>query len=85
MSGSWDARTPIASDHPSAGSFVKLSDETEADVRTILDDMARNPAQFGAKGKQIGDFYTSWMDEAGIASRGAAPRRSSPISIASAA
>jgi endothelin-converting enzyme/putative endopeptidase len=73
VNGGWDARTAIASDRPSAGSVIKLRDEAEVDVRMILDEMARNPAEFGVKGKQIGDFYTSWMDEAGISSRGAAP------------
>jgi endothelin-converting enzyme/putative endopeptidase len=46
--------------------------------------MARNPTQFGAKGKQIGDFYASWMDEAGIESRGAAPLKPYLDHIASA-
>ena len=73
MNGGWDARTPIAADRFNEGCDVKLTDQAEVDVRSILDDMARNPGQFGAKGKQIGDFYASWMDEAGIASRGGAP------------
>ena len=75
MNGGWDARKPIAADRASTGSFYKLREQAEVDVRSILDDMARNPAEFGAKGKQIGDFYASWMDEAGITSRGSAPLR----------
>jgi putative endopeptidase len=35
--------------------------------------MAKNPAAYGATGKQVGDFYASWMDQAGIEARGAAP------------
>ena len=73
MNGGWDARTPISSDRAAAGYSIKLVDAAEVDVREILDDMAKNPDQFGAKGKQIGDFYASWMDEAGIESRGVAP------------
>ena len=42
-----------------------LTDEAEAKVRKILDDMAANPAKYGATGKQVGDYYASWMDEAG--------------------
>jgi endothelin-converting enzyme/putative endopeptidase len=71
--GGWDARTEIAADRGSAGYGTMLSDEAEINVRKILDDMAANPAQFGAKGKQLGDFYASWMDEAGIEARGTAP------------
>ncbi len=70
--GGWDARTEIAADRTSAGYGVKLTDEAEVNVRSILDDMAKNPAKYGAKGKQLGDFYASWMDEAGIEARGTA-------------
>jgi endothelin-converting enzyme/putative endopeptidase len=73
VNGGWDKRTEIAADRASAGYGVKLTEEAEVNVRTILDDMAKNPAQFGAKGKQIGDFYYSWMDQAGIEARGTAP------------
>ncbi|MEO8361775.1 MAG: M13 family metallopeptidase [Vicinamibacteria bacterium] len=71
--GGWDARTEIAADRASAGYGVKLTDEAEVNVRAILDEMARNPAKYGAKGKQLGDFYAAWMDEAGIEARGTAP------------
>lgn len=73
--GSWDKRTAIAADRSSAGYGVILNDEAEANVRRILDDMAANPAQYGAAGKQVGDFYASWMDTAGIEGRGTAPLR----------
>jgi putative endopeptidase len=73
VNGGWDKRTEIAADRASAGYGVKLTEEAEVNVRTILNDMAKNPGQFGAKGKQIGDFYASWMDEAGIEARGTAP------------
>ncbi|MEO5762950.1 MAG: M13 family metallopeptidase, partial [Vicinamibacteria bacterium] len=71
--GGWDARTEIAADRASAGYGVKLTDEAEVNVRAILDEMARNPTKYGAKGKQLGDFYAAWMDEAGIEARGTAP------------
>jgi endothelin-converting enzyme/putative endopeptidase len=70
--GAWDARTQIAADRASAGNAVNLTEEAEINVRGILDEMARNPAQYGASGKQIGDFYAAWMDVDGIEARGAA-------------
>lgn len=73
VNGTWDKTVQIAPDRSSAGYGVKLTDEAEASVRAILDDMAKNPAQFGAKGKQIGDMYASWMDEAAIEKAGTAP------------
>jgi len=71
--GTWAAKTEIPADKGSVGYGNILSDEAEANVRKILDDMAANPAQYGATGKQVGDFYASWMDSAAIEKKGAAP------------
>jgi endothelin-converting enzyme/putative endopeptidase len=71
--GAWDKKTVIPADKGGAGYGNILSDEAETNVRSILDDMAKNPAQYGATGKQVGDYYASWMDEAGIEAKGAAP------------
>jgi len=43
--GAWDARTQIAADRASAGNAVNVTEEAEVNVRAILDEMARNPAQ----------------------------------------
>jgi putative endopeptidase len=71
--GAWDARTEIAPDRASAGVAVTVVDEAEVNVRGILDEMGKNPGQYGASGRQIGDFYASWMDVEGIEARGSAP------------
>lgn len=71
--GSWDKRTQIPADKASVGYGNILTDEAEVNVRAILDDMAQNPAKYGATGKQVGDFYGTWMDEAGIEAKGTAP------------
>jgi putative endopeptidase len=71
--GAWDARTEIAPDRASAGVAVTVVDEAEVNVRGILDEMGKNPGQYGASGRQIGDFYASWMDVEGIEARGTAP------------
>jgi endothelin-converting enzyme/putative endopeptidase len=71
--GSWAKKTEIPADKSSIGYAILLNDEAEANVRKILDDMAANPAQYGATGKQVGDFYASWMDTAAIEAKGTAP------------
>ncbi|HEU0095943.1 MAG TPA: M13 family metallopeptidase [Rhizomicrobium sp.] len=71
--GAWARRTEIPADKGSVGYGNILSDEAEANVRKILDDMAANPGTYGATGKQVGDFYATWMDEAGIEAKGTAP------------
>ena len=71
--GGWAARTAIPADKGSVGYGNILVDEAEINVRHILDDMAANPAKYGATGKQVGDLYASWMDAAGVEAKGTAP------------
>ena len=52
---------------------MTVVDEAEVNVRGILDEMGKNPRQYGASGRQIGDFYASWMDVEGIEARGTGP------------
>ena len=75
VNGSWLKRTPIPADRTFAGIDSILNDRIDSDVRAIVEDMARNPAQSGRIGQQVGDFYASWMDEAGIEQLGTAPLR----------
>ena len=73
VNGAWDKRTQIAPDRTFVGIDSVLNDQLDRDVRAIVEDMAKNPAGSGKIGQQVGDFYASWMDEARIASLGAAP------------
>lgn len=73
VNGGWNERTEIAADRTSAGVSVLLVEEAEGQVRDLLADLAKNPNLYGAGGKQIGDLYASWMDEAAIEARGGAP------------
>ena len=73
VNGGWYKRTEIAPDRTFAGIDSVLNDQVDRDVRAIVEEMAKNPTQSGRKGQQVGDFYASWMDEAGIEARGTAP------------
>ncbi|HEY0045052.1 MAG TPA: M13 family metallopeptidase [Allosphingosinicella sp.] len=73
VNGGWDKKTEIPADRTSAGAGVLLADEAERQVRAIVEDLAKDPAKSGQVGQQVGDFYASWMDEAGIEARGTAP------------
>ncbi|NQW04991.1 MAG: M13 family metallopeptidase [Acidobacteria bacterium] len=68
--GAWNDRTEIAADRTSAGVGVILADQAEQQVRDLMTDLAAKPDLYGASGKQIGDMYASWMDEAAIEARG---------------
>jgi putative endopeptidase len=73
VNGSWSKRTEIAPDRTFVGIDSVLNDQLDRDVRAIVEDMAKDSASSGRIGQQIGDFYGSWMDEAGIAAKGLAP------------
>lgn len=73
VNGGWAKTTEIAPDRTGAGMAIVLVDEAERQVRTIVEDLAKDPAAAGPGGQRVGDFYASWMDEAGIEARGAAP------------
>ena len=73
VNGSWDKRTEIPADRTNAGVSVLLVEEAERQVRAIVEDLARDPDQGGRAGRQVGDFYASWMDTAAIEANGTAP------------
>ncbi|MFL6801831.1 MAG: M13 family metallopeptidase [Sphingomicrobium sp.] len=72
VNGTWDKTTKIAADRASAGPFITLSDKSEADVREIVDNLAKSN-DGSVIGQQVGDFYASYMDEAAIEAAGTAP------------
>jgi putative endopeptidase len=72
VNGTWDKNTQIASDRPSAGPFVTLADQSERDVRGIVEPLS-TASKRSLVEQQIGDLYGTYMDEASIDRLGAAP------------
>ena len=70
--GRWNARTEIPADQSRWGAFNQLLNESEAQVRDVLETAAANPATSGSA-RQAADMYASFMDEAAIEARGTAP------------
>ena len=69
-SGAWLRTHPIPDAEASYGVWLQMIQETERQLRVIVERPGDDPA-----GRQVGDFYASWMDEAGIEARGVAPAR----------
>ncbi|MBB4840440.1 endothelin-converting enzyme/putative endopeptidase [Sphingomonas kyeonggiensis] len=69
--GSWLRDAPIAPDKSRAGYNYDLPDETEVEVRTLVEGAGAHPVD--PVMRQVSDFYAAWMDEAGIEARGTAP------------
>jgi putative endopeptidase len=70
--GAWYDKTEIAEDRSVAGVSTVIADAVELQVRSIVEDAEKSG---DASGKQIADFWVSWMDEAQIEARGTKPLR----------
>jgi putative endopeptidase len=65
--GGWLAAHPIPADRASWSRFSEIDEKNKTALRTLLESAADKPEP---QTKQIGDFYTSCMDEAAIEKAG---------------
>ena len=71
--GTWLKQTEIPSDLGAFGVGVLVSDRTDQRTADLIKAAAASQAPVGSDLRQIGDFYTSFMDEAAIEARGLRP------------
>src|SRR5580704_17662885 len=71
--GGWLKRTVIPPDRSRIGVFTTLSDLSNKRTRTLIEDDGKANAPEGSDTRKIADLYHSYMDEAGIESRGLRP------------
>lgn len=73
VNGTWLARTTIPPDRARYGAFDALADETERNIRALVEETASAPQPAGTIKQKVADFYRSWMDESTIERRGLSP------------
>jgi putative endopeptidase len=73
VNGSWLARTEIPADRSNYGTFSKLADDVEVNLKAIAEEAAASTAVAGSEQRQIGEFYASFMDEARVEQLGLTP------------
>jgi putative endopeptidase len=73
VNGTWLAKTEIPADKNNYGSFGILQDEAEKNLHVIAEEAAKANAPAGSDAQLVGDFYTSYMDEAKAERLGLAP------------
>lgn len=73
VNGSWLKSYEIPSDRAGYGSFVILREQSEANVREIIADLAKIETRAGTNAQKIGDLFRSFMDEERIESQGVQP------------
>lgn len=74
FNGKWLATTEIPADRSSSGSFLKVYEETQSQLRTIVEAAAQDAHAIpGSDAQKIGDFYTSFMDDKALDRLGLKP------------
>jgi len=66
VNGRWLDQTQIPSDKSSYGIWDKLQDESQLQLRTILEELQKTADPADADQRKIADLYTSFMDEAAL-------------------
>ena len=82
VNGGWMDRTEIPADKSNYGSFNKLGDRSEAQVRAIIEASAKTDAAAGSAEQKIGDLYAAFMDTETIDKKGLSPIKGDLAKIA---
>ena len=69
--GGWVKATPIPADKPAYGVFFVIADETRTRTRGLIEEAEKTTS--GGDWRKVGDYYATFMDEAGIEQKGIAP------------
>lgn len=73
VNGSWLKNFEIPSDRSGYGSFTILREQSEADVREIIEELSHSVSPSGSNPQKIGDLFRSFMDEQRIEELGISP------------
>jgi len=73
VNGKWLATTEIPADKASYGSFDKLFDDSQAQLRSIVEGLQTSTAPKDADQQRIADLYASFMDEPTLEGLGLRP------------
>lgn len=71
--GKWYDTFEIPPDRSSYGPFHKLNDLSEARVKSLIEKAAASNPAAGTPEQKVGDYFASFMDEAGIEAKGLTP------------
>jgi putative endopeptidase len=71
--GGWLKRTVIPPDRSRIGVFNVLDDLSNKRTLTLIEEAGKASSPRGSNAQKIGDLYRSYMDQAGIESRGLTP------------
>jgi putative endopeptidase len=74
VNGTWMKNTEIPADRSNYGSFTRIAEQAEQQLRAIIEESATKKDHApGSDSQKVADFYNSFMDEARLEQLGAAP------------
>src|SRR6476660_4611373 len=73
VNGTWLKTMKIPADKASYGAFDMLYDQSQKDVKAIIEEAAKSNAADGTDEQKIGDYYASYMDRKGRNAKGVTP------------
>ena len=73
VNGAWIQSATIPDDRAADGAFYTLRDQSEAQVRQIIEDLSIGQVAPGSNEQKIGDLYRCFMDEAHAEELGISP------------
>ncbi len=71
--GTWAKQTEIPPDRSRWGVAGELMEKTVLQLRALLDFAVAQPASPGSEARKVADYYSGFLDEAGIEAQGIAP------------
>lgn len=73
VNGTWYKTTKIPADKASYGAFDLLYDQSQKDVKAIIEEAAKSNAADGSDEQKIGDYYASFMNRKERDAKGVTP------------
>ena len=73
VNGNWDKITEIPADKSSFGAFDMLYDQSQKDVKAIIEESAKTNNADGSDEQKIGDYYASFTDRTTRDTKGITP------------
>jgi putative endopeptidase len=73
VNGRWRDKTEIPPDRSVYGMFSRLEEEAVERNKALIEGAARAGAPEGSEVRKVGDLYASYLDEAAVEQKGAAP------------
>jgi putative endopeptidase len=73
MNGDWIKKTEIPADKSIWGTGTQMRDRSDAQVRTLVEELAAGAQAPGSAAQKVADFYRSYMDVGALDKAGLAP------------